>query len=367
MDKDTFTDSLEKRVLEAEESEGGNEDSISQHESKDENMKRLKAYTWKKVGFVLILVTAVCLFAVIYSSIAGGIPKEKLTDYRGTLLGISTYTDELQYQPSHVSTNLGKYNAEFDIDLSDSIVISFDNYNDYTYIAYKSEDGTTQTEIILSKDIPDGLNLDDKTKDALKKTNQQVSEISDGEIMIEKAYKNLYNQGYLFVIQQIVAESGKQTFATDMLNTLSECMLFTKSNDENNFYIEFDGLGTFDLNNISVMNGHAGVYFGQDNVMRMYNFEEDKVYAYITNMNSQYMMNKSSNLELADGWNNLYYDKDKDNKDMMGYRAFAVQTTKGMYYIKVDENAPEGLEEEIIEWLGIKQDDQKLNTIFDIA
>lgn len=357
--KEPWVDNLDEAIRKNEE----------QGDKSEQAYKSLKQKTWKKVGFVGVLVTAVCLFAIIYSNLSAGIPKDKQSEYQGTTVSISTYTDYLQYQPKNISTNLGDWTAEFNLDISDCIVTAFDNYDTHTYIAYMSEDQNLFTEIIVSKTIPDELNLDEKTKNDLSKTNETIIEITDSaDMSIEKAYRNLYDTGYLIVLQQAKVESEKQTFANDMLNTIYDCMLYSKNNsdtqDNKKLYIEIDGLATLDLNQLSVLNGNAGIYFGQDNVLRLYNFANDTVYGYITNINNQYMMNKPDNLERVDGWNNLYNDKDKDNIDMMGYRGFGVQTPKGFYYIKVDEKAPEGLEDEIIEWLGIKADDLKLDTAF---
>lgn len=352
MNNEPWVDNLDEAIIKDEQQKAA---------STSQGNKRV----WKKVGFVAVLVTTVCLFAFIWSNMAR-IPKDKQTDYQGTLFGISTYTDYLEYQPRRISTNLGDWIVEFDLDISDCIVTSFDNYDNYTYISYMTTDKNVFTEIIISDTIPEELNLDKDLVEELSKPNNYAISVTDSDgIAVEKAYKNLYNQGYLMVLQQANSESGAKTFAKDMLDTIDECMLYSRNKDSKHLYVEIDGLGTYDLNQLSVLNGKAGVYFGQDNVLRLYNFDEDNVYGYITNINNPYMMNKQDNLELVDGWNNLYYDKDKDNIEMMGYRGFGVQTSKGFYYIKMDEEAPKELEKEIIELLGIKADDEKIKTIFE--
>jgi hypothetical protein len=81
-------------------------------------------------------------------------------------------------------------------------------------------------------------------------------------------------------------------------------------------------------------------------------------------LNNSELENTGDDLEQADGWNNLYYNINKDDSESDGYRAFGVQTSKGFYYFKLDANAPDTLEESIINLLGIQKDDELLSTIF---
>ena len=70
------------------------------------------------------------------------------------------------------------------------------------------------------------------------------------------------------------------------------------------------------------------------------------------------------NLTQRDGWNNLYDTLDASNSESDGYRGFAIQTARGMYFIQVDKSAANGLEDKIIDLLGILPDDDYIKPIF---
>lgn len=339
------------------------EDTVKSVEVSDEVAERGRK---SSIIFFGVLGIAIISFiiAVVVALATPSIDKDKQRDYVGNLVQMSTYSDFLTYYPKHLTVNLGEYNAEIDLDISDTIVMATDIYDEYAYVVYMAEDASSYTEIIIAKDIPGALKIEDYTAQNLHKQKDEIfasTELDEETgIITGKAFTSLEGYGMLAVIQQ--SKTAEDNFAEKMATTIKECTLYSKNTKDmdEKFFLEIEGLGVFDMNELSFLDESAGIYFGQDTVCRFYNTADDSEYAWLTYGNNQYMMNNISNMEQAEGWNNLYYDKDKDNKDMMGYRAFGIQTPKGYYYIKAAENAPEGVEDEIIQWLGIKPNDEKV-------
>ena len=296
------------------------------------------------IGFVLI---TLAIIGVGFRSI----PKDVQSKYNGTHLSISTEYDYLEYRPDYVSTRLGDWYAEFSFESTEKF-LAFDNYDNYTYMAYANDDNTLNTAILVSESLPEQLNLSQSDIFEIEKTKDgtyAVENETDG-VVNRSAYKKIYDIGYLIVIQQKESTSNEEFFADKMVQSISESMTFAKVADSNkSLTLSISGFGTeLDLDKLSFIGGAAGVYFGQDNVLRIYNFKEDKTYGFIAEADNQYLMNYTSNMEPVDGINNLYYSKDYTDENKMGHRLFGVQTPIGYYAFKASNDAPETFEEEIL-------------------
>ena len=404
VDDSILSEDLDKRIIEAEE-KAENSSADATDGSTDSSVSNLSKATNKRgLEKALVIISAfLVLCAVVVGCMAyisaNPIPSSKIIDHRGNYLKLSVMTDDLVYAPVDLAVDIGDYMAEFSIDTTGHIVQIIDNYEGYLCLSYLNEERTKNTEIIIADVIPYKMKISLEAQEALKKPNRLIIEPKTDEdgITTEIGYINLYNQGFMCVIQQVYSDGEIETNVSEMMNTLIDSMLYSKdeyiettrtvtmdvfNNDtqeveyvdkvedyiiypNRKFLVEFDGLGIYDINSLPGMDGRAGVYFGQDGIYRIYKDSELKPYAYITTVNDPMFENTADTLEPVDGWNNLYYSIYKDDQTSTNYRAFAIQTSRGMYYIKVDEKAPAGFEQTLINMFGIKADDPKIESIVD--
>ena len=374
---DNTNNELNKHEIEQVETEVVAEEIMEEIEdTAEENAKEIEdrvAERGRKSAIIFFGVLGIAIVSFIIAVVAAvtmsGPDKSVQRDYHGNLVEMSTYSDFLTYYPKHITVDLGDYNAELDIDVSDSIVMATDIYDQYAYVVYMAEDASTYTEIIIAKDIPGAMVIDEYTAANLHKQKDEIfasTELNEETgIITGRAFTSLEGRGMLAVIQQ--SKTADDNIAEKLATTIKECTLYSKNtkNTDEKFFLEIDGLGVYDMNELSFLDESAGIYFGQDTVCRFYNTKDNVDYAWLTYADNQYMMNNTFNMEQAEGWNNLYYDKDFDDETRMGHRGMGIQTSKGYYYIKVAENAPEGTEDEIIKWLGIQPDDEKVPFIGD--
>lgn len=341
-----------------------------------EDMRRFRIVS----SLVFLAACAIC--AMLWFIFGGSrIPDDKTIDYRGTHLAVSTYTDYLTYSPLNVAVDTGDYNIELALDLSDVIVDVYEDYVDYAKICYINGEKDRYTTLIITDDlVAKGFLLEgDTMAEGAKKLNAVVvADPVDEEMTTETGEKkiirsqmavaNLYGHGQMLVYDQCyVTEADEQPRSEKMINGFSDMVKFSKDPDIENedFIVEFEGLATVDMNKFENLKGNVGTYFGNDIAFRFYNEAEDQNYAWITHMNNSVLESYSTNFERHPEYSNVYVHKNSEVTDSINYRSFAVQGTRGCYYVKVWEFAPEDFEQQILDAFGIKESDTKLPSMFD--
>ena len=332
--------------------------------------------------FVIIMSFAVIVYLVGTMYISLGISDDKLVDTNFSQFMASTYTDSMEVMTTVLSVDMGKYDALLSLGLSDSIILAADNYGDYGYIAYQSIDENDATEIILSKDIPAEISLTEDELSVMSDRNilQSITYDESTLTLIEKTGLKIEEiDGYVFVINHVVTPDGNKdatninsieltgdydkdienmdTKALKLITTIDNVIIYSK-NKEKQVLLDIDGLGNFDLNQISDFDGNAGYSYQQDRILRLYNHKENKVYAGITNIDTS----EIDGLIEVDGWNNLYKHIDSDKIDSDNYGMFGIQTSKGFYRIQLTESASDTFAKQLIEMFGIKPDDEKIES-----
>ena len=247
--KEAWTDNLDKKIIETEENERRASIKMSNTDYNKKYAEILRKRLWARVAIVGVSLV-ILIIAMIITTSSNNITKDKLSNSVGNLMEISTLTDSLEYYPKNMTTELNGYMADLSIDVSDTIVQGYMSLDGYSYLGYLNEDQTVYTEIIVSRDIPNEIGLTDDTINELKKQNEIIYESSsesDYNKVVNKAAVNLYNIGYLFVIQQVDEEFSDYTFEDTMIENIIDTMLYEKISDktENKTYIEFDSFGTF--------------------------------------------------------------------------------------------------------------------------
>ena len=307
----------------------------------------------RAVKVVAVIGLAIIFIGVIIMSVSI-IPEEVQSNYNGTSLTISTKYDYLDYRPTYVSTRLGDWYAEFSFE-SEERFLAFDNYDNYTYLSYIDDDEIVSTAIVICEDIPEQLQLTtmDKIKiKATKFTDAYTIEQDDGEYISRTTYKSMYGIGYLIVIQQEESKykDENKMYTDKLMQSLLDSITFSRVDEaEKSFKIDIEGFDQqLDVDKLSFIDGNGGVFFGQDRILRIYNFKEDKTYGFIACANNAYLMNYTDDMQVVEGKNNLYYNKGIDDESSMGYRLFGIQTPMGYYDFKASDDAPQSFEEEIL-------------------
>lgn len=296
----------------------------------------------------------------------------------------SMITDKLTVYPTNLSVRMGKYDVQLLLDLSDSVVIAYDNFIDYGYIAYQlGEKKLSLIEVILSEKFPDELGLDADDIEILNAGNilRRILYHEESTSDIEIVGKELDGiDGYLFIIEHTMTNDSDKyrekhlesieldgdyevdienfnSKAMKLMITITDSLLVTENKDRMAM-VHLDGLGEFDLSTLSSFNNNIGFNFNLVTGLNILNCDTGEVYAHILTLPEsakEYMVER-------EGWNNLYNHIDKDNKEAEYYGVFGIQTSKGFYCIKLTELAPDTFEEQLIELFGILPDDMKLDT-----
>lgn len=306
---------------------------------------------------ILILPVAVCIIALgIVNGMNKGIEldnsiQEQVSQFNGGLKD-----GELYIEPVNIKTDMGKYDSHIKLDVNRDNLQTIDNYDGFTYVTYKGEDGKELKEILISDEIPEKLNM----KGLEHKWYSRGTTVGTEGASI-RGVKTL-GSGYLYVSS--TAEKLKTTKEfKESINEIANKIQFSEHSDIKDVIINIDGLGRLQLSQLSVFEKDNGIYYGKDKILRLYNPGEDTAYIWITHINNTLMMNTVANLEETE-YNNVYVDKDYKDPERMCYKTYSIMTSAGMYTVKFNEKAPEGLEDEFLTMLGIHKDDTKIELPF---
>ena len=371
--KEAWTNNLEKKILDTEKKDVKQETSKVSFEVNERCANAIKKKIWSRVGIVavaLILLIGVMVLTQKDNNIISVnnniIPEEKQSMSIGNLVKVSTFTDKLEYYPKNISTELNGYIADLNIDVTDTLVQGYGSLPGYSYLGYLNIDGTIYTEIIISRDIPEEVNIADTIKEWLKNPDQANQIIGDAtqdeelNKLIQISSVNLYNIGYLFVIQQTDIGSESMIYTQDMAEAIMDTMLYDKITEDTKpkTFLEFDSFGTYNLYDMEDYKD-IGIYADNTGEFRVYDNVESKDIFMLTYINNPYSGEdvKDINLVQREGWNNLYDTKESTHE----YNGFGVQTVRGMYFIQPYTSE---ISEQLINLLGIQTDDSYISPIF---
>ena len=150
--------------------------------------------------------------------------------YPGSVLSISSYTDELVFSPYHLATSIGNESFEFNLDLSDSIVNQYWGYPGHNMINYTRVD---------EKGNSLGIDTLLEIKDTIDSNDTEISE--------SVSYKEL--KSGVLLVKQDRSSNDVDYFHSDMVNIINETGYF-EAGSKNDFILDIEGLGVYQLSNI---------------------------------------------------------------------------------------------------------------------
>lgn len=342
--KDTLADSLEARILasEANETEGDKGPDGPEHSEHPEQHKPSNQSTWNKVIGVGIALVVLLIGTYIYSRNVG--ISTKMVDYMGTAVTVSSVTDSIEVMPSRLSVNTGKYRVEIEVDFSDCEIIEFNCTDTFTHVSYYDTETMINTSINLHS--PGLTSETEPSRDEIKVATEASD---DDNILKTVSTLNLKGIAIIEVIQVKEADNENELYTTKLLETISECALYSPvKQTENKTYLTIDGLGTYNMMNIEldyVQGSKSGLEILPSNIDDRYSIKGLA----------------DGNWEIVDNlsWNNVY-----DIGDSLS--DFGLQTTKGFYYFDFKSDEATRVRANLISTLGIQPDDEENSVVFEV-
>lgn len=293
-------------------------------------------------------------------------------------------SNTFDYNLKYIGVQMGDTVAELSLDLTNAELTQCDLMNDSAVIVYLREDGKIQDEIYIGSDISDGLGTftSEDLVTVMNSKDTLLSKSKSGElngVEIQESIYSLYKIGYVYIRESQLLDKAEdeESFinspevieidSESFVKSLRDSIVFSKG-DANNNYINLREFGRLNVNNLTEVTGNSGIlYKKSDGMICINNPAERKVKVFISYMGNQLLGNVGEKL-IPTEYNNVYVDYGWRNSADWGYRSFGIMTTEGMYYFKVGESVryPDQFAQEIIDWLGIKKDDEKLETPYNM-
>lgn len=266
--------------------------------------------------------------------------------------------DTFYIKPISIKTELGGYDTHLTMDIDKDNLLTLDNYGSFTSMSYSDKDKTAINELMITKDLPEGINIDGLKTNKISKKSSLVR--------VGDSIRELKDIGGGFIYRTLSAKNLNDKVATSEVDNIYKKMKNSKHTENRDVILHIDGIGDLKLSSLSIFKNNPGIFYGKDKVLRLYNYKDDVSYIWITHINNVLLMNTVGNLERTE-FNNVYRDKDYTKQDAMGHRTYSVMTSKGMYTFKFNDKAPKGLEMELFKVLNIKKDDKKIELPFKLS
>lgn len=270
--------------------------------------------------------------------------------------------NQLYIEPVKIKTELRNKDAYLYFNVHRRNLVSLDNYGEFTYITYTNNADTRLTEILLAPQLPPEVIV--KSDKSLFTTvfgnSDEINIVAEGNTI--KGQQRLpYGYLYTAVTSEKLPDSieFKNSVESDIIANIK----YSAKSETKDVVININGIGQVSLSGISVIKDGPGVYYGKDKILRLYNYKTDVAYVWVTNINNSLMLNTIANLQNTD-YNNVYADKDYKDKDKMGYRTYSIMTKAGIYTIRLNEDAPAELFDEMMIAMNIKKEDAKIELPF---
>lgn len=270
--------------------------------------------------------------------------------------------------------------SKLDIEDGD-ILTSLDLYND-TFIATYLVDDTFRynTYVITNSPVTIG-NFDAASVENAFNIEDSVETLNydeDGGVKTSESIGNLYKQGIGYVYDSGLVEADTEAYpdivvpdmtidAEALLKKLKEAVKFGDFSTSD-IELTIEGIGTANLRDLKFTGETGGIVFNDNNGMAMiYNYESDESVCLVTTTHNLYMLAETDKFIQFMNYNNVYAPSDTQIESSMGHNCIAVMTDAGMYYIKINDNKSLDDIVEILDWLGVKPEDSKIETPFEIT
>ena len=356
--------------------------------------KLYKAFKGRNGKFYTIMLAMLLTAPVILQGFyLAGLPKiekfkpEHKVDYKGTEIGVTMSKEDLtldfEVDNAVVKLDNGKYielssdilhnilntdlnivNDKFtDNGLEYSIgadlkITSFDNYNDMMYIVYKNKEFTGMREVLVSKDLLDGLAID-----GMQSINNGIYE-SNTETSVAAFTRTFENSVVYHSDQLLGGELGTKTLVS-RVQAIKDGMRYStlETGVTEEVVVKFDESIDLKLSELSSLQSAPGVYFSEDDgVLRLYNYKDDIPYIFVSHLNNQLFFCNADDL-LETNYLNLYVTRGFDDSTSAGYRTFAITTDNNVYAFRVSSEAPDQLLSELLDKFGYNRDNLTIKPV----
>lgn len=380
-----------------------NTEGIEHNEQKDNKIEfkkvQCKVETWidkfnktlngKNGGFIktlmLLLITAPIMICLLYTMGKPKVERFKAEDkvpYSGIDISVKMSKDDLTLEyginnavikldngkyieinketlDNILNTDLNIVNNKFtenglEYNISEDLKIkSLDNYSDRLILVMLNKEMTGMREIIIAKDLIDGLTIE-----GLQSVNSDIFE-ENNETLVKAFTRTFENAIICYSDQLLGGELGTKTLVSRVQaidDSLKYSTLDTEAGEHEEVTIRFDELMDLKLSKLSCLSSAPGIYFSEeDGVLRLYNYEEDIPYVFVSHLNNQLFFCNASDL-LETNYVNLYVTRGFDDPESAGYRTFAITTDNNIYAFRINSEAPDELMSELLNEFGYNRD-----------
>lgn len=314
----------------------------------------------------------------------------------GLVTAATLNAGSFRYSPEIVSITLGNWIAEFNLELSnDSAIMQCDINGDNALIVYQrgfedaEETGIIQDEILIDNSLTAlGSFSESDIQSILDSKDGELNKTSENNgILVSETVKSLYKLGYVYVRESILVpdknleKNDDNTFkvidyenpnnSITIATGIKDAMVFSRIKDDTvrKATLNLGSFGNLDLTKLPELGDNPGVLFKTtDSMVDLSNSTEKNVKVFISKMDNKLLGNTGEKL-IPTEYSNVYIDYGWQNAADFGYRSLAVMTNEGMYYFKISESIEdyEEFAKRLIEWLGVKKDDPKIEVPYNIT
>lgn len=360
--------------------------------------RRLNAYGRAFRNYCLLVITILPIISGLLNYINNTpFNKEQQVEYKGIELNVKMLNDDgdikLQYEPVNLTikiqdaqkenkqesrfieidqevikswqsdkllitdNNFIVNNSEYEVP-DDMELVTLDCYKGMMYATYANSNSTAMREIMLGDVVPEDF---DTT--GLKRSGfYTLKETTD---LKAKILKDSFENSIIYYTDILAGgKLGSNDLETRVKSIESKLKYSVLGENEvERVVINFDELGSIDLNKIKEFNNSAGVYWSNsDGILRLFNSRYNEAYAYVTSINNPTFLCNSSDL-LMTNYDKLYVTTDFDNPEGTGYRTFALSTESNVYVFRVAKHIDESFLTDLLKQFDIDRDNIKIKVV----
>ena len=340
---------------------------LEQHTEINLTPSQKRSYSMRKRTKKVLVSLAACLvvaIALLANSQSNTKADSIISDGQYSEYYCGIENNQLYIEPVKLETDFKGKDVYLYSSLRRQNLVSLDNYGGFTYITYTNDDKTSLNEILLDTKLPPEASVNGKQSFVTNLFNSNDLVIEQTGNTVKGKQQIPY--GYLYTAVTSEKLPSTSDFKTNVESEIVAKLKYAEPPKIKDVIININGLGRISLDSISELKSGPGIYYGTDKILRLYNFKDDLAYVWITNINNSLLMNTAGNMRTTE-YNNVYADGDFNKKDRMGYKTYSIMTKGGIYSIKLNEKAPDGMLKELLSVLNIKKDDAKIELPFKIS
>ena len=263
----------------------------------------------------VVILAVICVIAVglVISMLITGNGENKIDEANGSNIEISTYTDKMEVEAIGLSVDVGGKSVEFEMDLGDSEVVSYNNEGRLEYIIKNKR-------VIIN-----------------------IGKLEDKDNTINGEYDYLTEKEGYFIGIIVEDEPGiyedvlEEDFGQTLINSIAESIQEVESSTDK--YVTIYGIGKYNIKDI-IAEG-AQIEYNEGSLK----IGDAEKYIKISGVNKDVEYSNYGEYE------NVYTTNTEG--------LYGVQTKYGFYTIEVAGFSID----EIIDWLGIKSSDEEINAV----